>query len=269
ARHDALQPVLLLLGGEVGREEEDLQVAGLAERVGELAELAADVVDLALVKGDLEQRPGVDRGDLFHQLPRSSPERDAKSSSARASSTRRFWSASVSDLRATFSVASTVRSATSARISWIARRVSASMSRRVCSIISSRLARASARISCSAASPVLRARDTMSSACPRASASRSRYSERIFSASARVCSAASIESSIAFWRRSSASAMRGNASLPSRYIDSPKTISVQIISPTLGETRKLPPPELSAATMTATLLMAAYRKKAIRPATRP
>src|SRR6185437_3139193 len=241
ARHDALQPVLLLLGGEVGREEEDLQVAGLAERVGELAELAADVVDLALVKGDLEQRPGVDRGDLFHQLPRSSPEREAKSSSDRASSTRRFWSSSVSDLRATFSVASTVRSATSARISWIARRVSASMSRRVCSIISSRLARASASVSCSAVSAVRRARETISSAWPRASASRSRYSRSSSSASSRTLAAWSIDSSIAFWRLSSASAMRGNATFQRMMSVRPKMISVQIITPTTGLTSWLPP----------------------------
>ena len=56
----------------------------------------------------------------------------------------------------TFSVASTVRSATSRRISWIARRVSASMSRRVCSMSSSRLARASSIDSRSWTSPALR-----------------------------------------------------------------------------------------------------------------
>jgi hypothetical protein len=114
-------------------------------------------------------------------------------------------------LRVTFSVASTVRSATSARICWIARRVSASMSRRVCSIISSRLLRASATISACAFSPVLRARETISSAWPRASARRSRYSCRSSSASRRVRSEASIDSSIARWRRSSACEMRGKA----------------------------------------------------------
>ena len=50
--------------------------------------------------------------------------------------------------------------------------------------------------------------------------------------------------------------MRGNATLASRYIDRPKTTSVQIISPTSGETRKLPP-ESSAATMTERFAMAA------------
>src|SRR5688500_2728936 len=43
--------------------------------------------------------------------------------------------------------------------------------------------------------------------------------------------------------------MRGKATFASTYIETPKTISVQIISPLPGETRKLPPP-LSAAKMT-------------------
>src|SRR4051812_32414946 len=127
------------------------------------------------------------------------------------------------------------------RICWMARRVSASMSRRVCSIISSRLARASAMVSFSAASAVRRARATISSAWPRASESRSRYSARSWSASLRVFSAASMESSIARWRFSSASAMRGNATFQRKKRVSPNTTSVQIISPTSGVTRKLPP----------------------------
>ena len=180
-----LQPVLLLLGGEVGREEEHLQLAGLVERVGELAELLADLVELVLLLRDLEQRAGVDGGDLLHGASRRSdrPDSAAKSSSDSASSTSRFWSSSVSVLRVTFSVASTVRSATSLRISWIARRVSCSMSRRVCAIISSRLRLASATTSASLFSAVLRARATISSAWPRASCSRSRYSASSLSAS--------------------------------------------------------------------------------------
>src|SRR3954451_9404732 len=165
----------------------------------------------------------------------------AKSSSASASSTSRFWSAESSDLRVTFSVASTVRSATSARICWIARRVSCSMSRRVCSTISSRLWRAPASVSCSACSAVRRARETISSAWPRASESRSRYSRSSSSASWRVRSAASIESSIARWRLSRASAMRGNATFHRKNSVSPKTTSVHTISPMSGLTRKLPP----------------------------
>src|SRR4051794_34770172 len=130
----------------------------------------------------------------------------------------------------------------------MARRVSASMSRRVCSIISSRLVRASASVSFSAASAVRRARATISSACPRASASRSRYSASNWSASARVLSAASIDSSIILWRLSSASAMRGNATFQRKKSVSPNTTSVQTISPTSGVTRKLPPESSAAIT---------------------
>src|SRR3954447_21956398 len=64
----AVQPVLLLGRREVGREEEHLQLARLVERVGELAELLAHQVDLVLLLRDLEQRAGVDGGDLLHGL---------------------------------------------------------------------------------------------------------------------------------------------------------------------------------------------------------
>src|SRR4051812_18581902 len=94
----------------------------------------------------------------------------------------------------------------------------------------------------------------MSSACPRASRRRSRYSFRIWSASMRVRSAASIDSAIARLRFSSASWMRGNASLRSRSSVMPNASSVQIIRPTFGVTRKLPsPPPLSVAAKTSPL----------------
>src|SRR3954452_9840094 len=155
----------------------------------------------------------------------------------------RLWSSSSSDLRVTFSVASTVRSATSRRICSIERRVSCSMSRRVCSISSSRFWLASTLASSWTLSDALRARPRMSSACSRASRSRSRYSCRSRSASTRVRSAASIDSAIARRRLRSAAAMRGYASL--RRISSvmPNAISVQIITPMPGWTRKFPPPD--------------------------
>ena len=62
------QAVHLLLGGEVRREEEDLEPAVAVERVGELAELLAHLVELVLVVRRLEQRAGVDGGDLLHGL---------------------------------------------------------------------------------------------------------------------------------------------------------------------------------------------------------
>src|SRR3954454_9480000 len=133
----------------------------------------------------------------------------------------------------------TVRSATSLRISWIARRVSASMSRRVCSRSSSRWSRAFSSVSRSWTSPALRARATMSSACARASRRRSRYSCSSCCASARVRSATSMDSSIARWRLSSACVIAGHAYLRSTSIATTNASSVQIIRPTFGLTRKL------------------------------
>ena len=49
-----------------------------------------------------------------------------------------------------------------------------------------------------------------------------------------------MDSRIALARLSSASWIRGKATLLSTYIVNPKTISVQIISPRPGLTRKLP-----------------------------
>src|SRR4051794_10390022 len=135
----------------------------------------------------------------------------------------------------------TVRSATSLRISWIARRVSASMSRRVCSSISSRASFEDSLASRSWTSAAFFARDTISSACARASVSRSRYSASSCSASCLVRSAVSIDSSIARWRLSRASAIRGNARRASTTMAATNTTSVQIIRPTPGLTRKLPP----------------------------
>ena len=61
---------LSLLGrGEVRAEEEDLQVAVVGDRVGELAELIAHLVELVAVFGDLEQGVGIDPGDLLHYRP--------------------------------------------------------------------------------------------------------------------------------------------------------------------------------------------------------
>ena len=133
--HLARSPSFFSPRREVGREEEHLQLAVLRQRVGELAELLVDLVELVVLLRDLEQRPRVDLGDLFHLLvpaPAARRRRAAeKSTSDSASWISRRWSSPSSDLRVTFSVASTVRSATSLRISSSARRVSCSMSRRV------------------------------------------------------------------------------------------------------------------------------------------
>jgi hypothetical protein len=50
---------------EVGAEEEDLHVAVGLERVGELGQLLADPVEVALLLRDLEQGFAVDPSDLF------------------------------------------------------------------------------------------------------------------------------------------------------------------------------------------------------------
>src|SRR5436190_14307523 len=95
AGNRALQPRRLLRRGEVGAEEEDLQLAVAVDRVGELAELVANRVEPALLLGDVEERLGVYACGSRHQLLDSSaPERAEKSTSLSASSTRRRWSSS-------------------------------------------------------------------------------------------------------------------------------------------------------------------------------
>ena len=236
----APQALLLLLGREVRREEEDRELAVLLQRVRELAELLLDRVELAVLLRDLEQGARIDLCDLLHYLPSRSPDRAEKSSSPSASSTSRRWSLSSSVLRVTFSVASTVRSATSLRISWIARRVSASTSRRVCSSSSSRWCRAASSDSRWCSSAALRARWTISSDCARASRRRWRYSSSSFAASACARSAAAIASSIARWRLSSASWILGNAYVQDPERDARTRSASRSSGPRSGETRKFP-----------------------------
>src|SRR2546423_9363044 len=66
ALDDPADRVLLLLRGEVRREEEHLELPVPVERVRELAELVVDPVEDVVLLGDLEQRAGVDLGDLLH-----------------------------------------------------------------------------------------------------------------------------------------------------------------------------------------------------------
>src|SRR5437588_242124 len=132
--------VLLLLGAEVRREEEDLEVPVLVERVGELPELLVDLVERVVLLRNLEERARVDLRDLLHQ-PAEPPFVRPPSPGARAEKSN-----------------------------------------------------------------------------------------------------SSRDSSIAGLRRSRASAIRGKASLRRMNSVIANAISVQIISPTLGVTRKLPPP---------------------------
>src|SRR3954452_11935343 len=61
-----VEAVLLLLRREVRGEEEQRQVAGLLDGLGELRELFLDLVELVLLLRDREQRARVDLGDLLH-----------------------------------------------------------------------------------------------------------------------------------------------------------------------------------------------------------
>src|SRR3954451_1306393 len=61
-----VEAVLLLLRREVRGEEEQRQVAGLLDGLGELSELLLDLVELVLLLRDREQRARVDLGDLLH-----------------------------------------------------------------------------------------------------------------------------------------------------------------------------------------------------------
>src|SRR4029079_10032538 len=116
AGHGPVQALDLLLRGEVRAEEEDLQFALGGDGVGELAQLVADRVELPLLLRDLEEGLGIYAGGLLRHQLLSDPERLVKSTSLSASSTSRRWSSAVRALRVTFSVARTVRSATSLRI---------------------------------------------------------------------------------------------------------------------------------------------------------
>ena len=225
-----------------GREEEHCQLAALVERVGELAELLAHDVELVVLLGDLEQRRARRPGrSLPWPSSACSPLRAEKSSSPSASSTRRCWSSAVERLARDLLGREDVRSATSLRISWIARRVSASMSRRVCSSSSSRLAR--------------RGLERLALVAPRRPCARGRRSRR--PARGPPCRRSRYSAS-----SSSASALRAVGGVD-RLLDrllalverlrdragtracagatcvTPKASSVQIISPTSGVTRKL------------------------------
>ena len=168
---------------------------------------------------DLEQRARVDLGDLLHSAaavpfragaaPRSRPRRAPPRSSRR-------WSSSSSDLRVTFSVASTVRSATSLRISSSARRVSASMSRRVwLHQLLALLLGLAFDSSCERARPPC-ARGRRCPPPARAPPQPGAVLLEQLVGLALGLLAGSIDSSIALRRLSSASAMRGKASLLSR-----------------------------------------------------
>ena len=179
---------------------------------------------------------------------RSDPCRAEKSTSASASSTSRCWSSASSDLRVTFSVASTVRSATSLRIRSSERRVSASMSRRAAATSSSRFSLAVlGGLGLRRLRRLAGAGDDVLGLLAGLLEPLAVLVEQLVGLLGACARAASIDSAIALARLSSASRIRGKATLLSTHIVNPNTSSVQIISPRPGETRKLPellPPPL-------------------------
>src|SRR5581483_4883670 len=175
----------------------------------EVAELAAHGVDSTRLAGGVVQRSGVDPVDDRHATARPyarSRSSTEKSSPSIASSIRRRWSAWSSTFPVTLAVASSVRSATSERISSSARLVSASISRRASSRRRVRSASSSSRSRSRCESATRRASVRIDSASLRARATRAWCSSSSLCASARARSASSSDSrmrsrrsSIAFW----------------------------------------------------------------------
>ena len=199
----------LLLGREVRREEEDLEVVARVDRVGELAELLVHDVEAARARGP----------------PRAAPGRRRRRSPPRRPLVLRGQHREVELAERLLDEAALVVGGQRLARDLLGRedrqvrdlvadlRRSRDASRPRCRGGSARAAARGARAPrrwprAPASSAVRRARATISSACSRASFSRSRYSARSSSASWRVRSAVSIESSIAFWRWSRAGADR-------------------------------------------------------------
>ena len=165
-----------------------------------------------------------------------------KSSSARASSTSRFWSSAVSDLRVTFSVASDgeVGDLVADLLDGAAR-LGLDVPARLLHHLLALAPGLGEDLVLVRLAGLARAGDDVVGLAARLGEPLAVLLEQLSRPPCAMRSEASIDSSIAFWRLSSASAMRGKASFASTYSEMPKTSSVQIISPTPGVTRKLPP----------------------------
>src|SRR5436190_3494786 len=177
------------------------QLRDVMDRGCKVGELFSDLLQTAALLGRLEECLRIRAVDGSYRTGSSSME---KSRSLIASSISRRWSASSSTLPVTFAVATSVSSATSARICWSARCVSASIWRRVSSSRRWRSASVSSLTRWRCESATRRAAVRLSSACPRASPISARCSSSSFRASVRACSAASIDCRICC-RRSSIS----------------------------------------------------------------
>src|SRR5262249_38743008 len=196
-------------------------------RLDELLELLAHRLQPVLVARRVEQGARVDAVHDAHSF-RSSTE---KSRSPIASSIRRRWSASSSDLRVTFSAAIRLRSATSSRICSSARRVSASLCLRVSSSRRCRSTSVSSRMRLTFASETRRASARISSASPLAWPISCRCSSSSWCASSRALSASSSDWRIRSRRWSIAFWIGANAYRLSTKSVIRKQMIVQIISP--------------------------------------
>src|SRR5919109_490214 len=179
------------------------QLGNVVDGGGEVGELLADLLQAAVLLRGIEQCPRIRAVDDGYLGASSSAE---KSRSPIASSIRRRWSASSSTLPVTFAVATSVSSATSARICSSARCVSASIWRFVSSCRRWRSASVSSFTRWRCESATRRASARISSAWPRACPISARCSWSSLRASSRAWSASSSErlmrsrrSSMSFW----------------------------------------------------------------------
>src|SRR2546423_1647180 len=207
--------------------QDGAQLRQLGSRSREVAQRLMHLREPARVLRGAEQRLGIDAvRDGYADSSRREKSRPAIASSISS------WSRFASSVRPTTrDAASSVRSATSARICWSARAVSAAISFRVSSSRRCRSASVSSRIRCSIDSRVLRASARIDSAWPRASAMSFLCSSSSRCASSRASSAASIErriasrrSSMSFWIAPKAYLRRTKRTIRKKTI-------VQIVSP--------------------------------------
>ena len=191
----ALEAVLLLLGREVRREEEDRQSAGCrCSASANSPSCSLDRVEQSLLLGDLEQRARVYLGDLFHaSMATCSLGPSSRSASAREVELGERLLDQAPLVVARQRLAGHLLGRQHRQVGDLAADLldrAAGLGLDVAPGLLEHLlalgARRRRRASRSCASAAWRARVTISSACPRASLSRSRYSASTFSASSRM-----------------------------------------------------------------------------------
>src|SRR5712691_2656681 len=205
-----LQQLRLRARIELRVAQDGPQLGHVVDGGGEVAELGVNLLQALLLLRGVEQRARI--GAMDDGYFTGSCSRAVKSRSLIASSISRRWSASSRTLPVTFAVATSVSSATSARICSRARCVSAWIRRCVSSRRRCRSASVSSLTRRRCASATLRASARICSAWPRAwprsercSWMSRRASSRALSASSRARLIRSRRSSISAWIRPKAS----------------------------------------------------------------